>query len=57
MVDLNNLYEDVKARVEHAEQQQMKRGKEVGGWVREVEDMEKDESLHFVNLKSPELKL
>ncbi|KAL6334996.1 hypothetical protein AAG906_023801 [Vitis piasezkii] len=42
MVVLNNLYEDVKARVERAEQQQMKRRKEVGGWIREVEDMEKE---------------
>ena len=42
MVDLNNLYEDVKERVERAEQQQMKRRKEVGGWIREVEAMEKE---------------
>ncbi|RVW68319.1 putative disease resistance protein [Vitis vinifera] len=28
--------------VERAEQQQMKRRKEVGGWIREVEDMEKE---------------
>ncbi|KAJ9692428.1 hypothetical protein PVL29_011470 [Vitis rotundifolia] len=42
MVDLNNLYEDVKERVERAEQQQMKRRREVGGWIREVEDMKKE---------------
>ena len=42
MEKLNNLYEDVKAGVERAEQQQMKRRKEVGGWIREVEDMEKE---------------
>ncbi|XP_034696815.1 disease resistance protein SUMM2-like [Vitis riparia] len=42
MVDLNNLYEDVKERVERAEQQQMKRRKEVGGWIREVEAIEKE---------------
>ncbi|RVW23552.1 Disease resistance protein RPS5 [Vitis vinifera] len=40
MVDLNNLCEDVKARVERAEQRQMMRTKEVGGWIREVENME-----------------
>ena len=42
MVDLNNLCEDVKARVERAEQRQMMRTKEVGGWIREVENMVKD---------------
>ncbi|XP_034695154.1 probable disease resistance protein At1g61190 isoform X3 [Vitis riparia] len=42
MVDLNNLCEDVKARVEDAEQGQMIRTKEVGGWIREVENMVKD---------------
>ena len=42
MEKLNNLYEDVKAGVERAEQQQMKRRKEVGGCIREVEDMEKE---------------
>ncbi|KAJ9692433.1 hypothetical protein PVL29_011474 [Vitis rotundifolia] len=41
MVDLNNLYEDVRARVERAEQRQMPRRKEVGGWICEVEDMVK----------------
>ncbi|KAJ9692435.1 hypothetical protein PVL29_011476 [Vitis rotundifolia] len=39
MVGLNNLYEDVKARVEGAEQRQMMRRKEVGGWICEVEVM------------------
>ncbi|WJZ94635.1 hypothetical protein VitviT2T_013475 [Vitis vinifera] len=42
MVDLNNLYEDVKERVEGAEQRQMRRRKEVGGWICEVEDMVKE---------------
>ncbi|KAJ9692445.1 hypothetical protein PVL29_011485 [Vitis rotundifolia] len=37
MAKLNNLYEDVKARVEGAEQRQMMRRKEVGGWICEVE--------------------
>ena len=39
MAELNNLYEDVKARVEGAEQRQMMRRKEVGGWICEVEVM------------------
>ncbi|RVW23567.1 putative disease resistance protein [Vitis vinifera] len=42
MADLNNLYEDVKAKVERAEQRQMMRTKEVGGWIHQVEDMEKE---------------
>ncbi|KAJ9693171.1 hypothetical protein PVL29_012072 [Vitis rotundifolia] len=42
MVGLNNLYEDVKERVEGAEQRQMRRRKEVGGWICEVEDMLKE---------------
>ncbi|RVW34109.1 putative disease resistance protein [Vitis vinifera] len=37
MAKLNNLYEDVKAKVERAEERQMKRTKEVGGWICEVE--------------------
>ncbi|KAJ9692465.1 hypothetical protein PVL29_011499 [Vitis rotundifolia] len=37
MAKLNNLYEDVKAKVERAEQRQMVRTKEVGGWICEVE--------------------
>ncbi|RVW34106.1 putative disease resistance protein [Vitis vinifera] len=37
--ELNNLYEDVKARVEGAEERQMMRRKEVGGWICEVEVM------------------
>ncbi|XP_034696126.1 probable disease resistance protein At1g61300 [Vitis riparia] len=39
MAELNNLYEDVKARVQGAEQRQMMRRKEVGGWICEVEVM------------------
>ena len=39
---LNNLYEDVKARVERAEQRQMMRRKEVGGWIHEAQDMVKE---------------
>ena len=42
MVGLNNLYEDVKERVEGAEQRQMRRRKEVGGWIYEVENMLKE---------------
>ncbi|RVW87921.1 Disease resistance protein RPS5 [Vitis vinifera] len=42
MAELNNLYEDVKARVEGAEQRQMMRRKEVGGWICEVEIMVKE---------------
>ncbi|KAL6334212.1 hypothetical protein AAG906_007459 [Vitis piasezkii] len=42
MVDLNNLYEDVKERVQREEQQEMKCRKEVGGWIRKVEAMEKE---------------
>ncbi|CBI36176.3 unnamed protein product, partial [Vitis vinifera] len=37
MAKLNNLYEDVKAKVERAEERQMMRTKEVGGWICEVE--------------------
>ncbi|WJZ94671.1 hypothetical protein VitviT2T_013510 [Vitis vinifera] len=39
MEELNNLYEDVTARVEGEEQRQMRRRKEVGGWIRRVEEM------------------
>ena len=39
---LNDLYEDVKARVEREEQRQMMRTNQVGGWIREVEDMVKE---------------
>ncbi|RVW34099.1 putative disease resistance protein [Vitis vinifera] len=39
MEELNNLYEDVTARVEGEEQRQMRRRKEVGGWIRGVEEM------------------
>ncbi|KAJ9692438.1 hypothetical protein PVL29_011479 [Vitis rotundifolia] len=42
MEELNNLYEDVMARVEGEEQRQMRRRKEVGGWIRGVEDMVKE---------------
>ncbi|KAJ9692430.1 hypothetical protein PVL29_011472 [Vitis rotundifolia] len=42
MEELNNLYEDVTARVEGEEQRQMRRRKEVGGWIRGVEDMVKE---------------
>ena len=47
MVELNNLSEDVKTRVEIAEQQQMIRRREVDGWLNGVEKMvnEVDEIL------------
>ena len=55
MVDLNNLCEDVKTRVERAEQRQMMRTKKVGGWRLWAQNSRMTESVGFSMINKWEL--